>query len=149
MKFLLSFLCFPCRAWERNGFEETRGRRKGIKFNEIKNALRSKKVEKYCKKIASEPLPTEKLYPFAFFRMSNLFMSYLHIARVTASKKKKMHSKLSEERKKISVNRYWLQIYSNWVKKTFHPQQKRQEKLFSQPFFSAQSWLRRQLNSER
>ena len=66
--------------------------------------------------------------------MSNLFMSYLHIPKVGARKKKKCIQ--SSRRKKNLCNRYWLQIYSNWVKKNFPPAAKAAKKtFFLNPFF--------------
>jgi hypothetical protein len=51
--------------------------------------LLGKKMKEYCKKIASEALPKEKLLSICiFFRMSNLFMSYLHILEVDARREK-------------------------------------------------------------
>lgn len=49
---------------------------------------KEKKSERILQENCFGAASKEKLYPFAFFRMSNLFMSYLHIPKVGASKKK-------------------------------------------------------------
>lgn len=76
--------------------------------------------------------------------MSNLFMSYLHILGVDARPEKKNAFKAlslaGKVQNKISVNRYWLEIYSNRVEKLFF-QQRAAKKFPSTPFLTSQSWL--------
>jgi hypothetical protein len=93
-------------------------------------------MKEYCKRIASKALRRRNFIHLHFFAWVIYLWAIYTFQKVDATEEKKCIQSLVWkfwDRKKISVNRYWLQIYSNWVKKTFPPASKRQ-KSFLYPF---------------